>query len=477
MAKEQNKKYEIDMCNGPILKKMLMFALPLMASSILQLLFNAADIIVVGRFAGDNSMAAVGSNTALINLLTNLFVGLSIGANVVVSRDYGAGKEDRVSKTVHTAMALGILSGIFLTIVGVIGAKQILIWMQTPEEVLPLATTYLRIYFLGMTATMVYNFGSAILRAIGDTKRSMYYLMAAGIVNVALNLVFVVVLKLDVAGVALATAISQCISAVLIVICLVKESGGIKLDFKKLKINKKKFVQILKIGLPAGFQGILFSLSNVVIQSSVNSFGSIIVAGNSAAANIEGFVYVSMNAFYQATISFTAQNMGAGNYKRINKILLRGQICVTVVGVGLGNLALLFGQPLLSIYSSNQKVINAGIVRMGIVSRTYALCGMMDVMVGALRGIGYSILPMIVSLLGACVFRLIWIATIFQIERFHTIDMLYISYPISWILTVIAHVICYIMAMKVIQRKRKSILKVLKSQLGTIKKKAHALNA
>lgn len=440
----ETKKYEIDMCSGSILKKMLSFTLPLMFSSILQLLFNAADIVVVGRFAGDNSLAAVGSNTALINLLTNLFVGLSIGANVTAARFYGAKRDEELSRTVHTSMTISLISGIFLTLIGIIGARQMLVRMQTPEEVLELAAQYLRIYFIGMTANMVYNFGSALLRAVGDTKRPLYYLMAAGIINVILNLIFVIAFKMDVAGVALATVISETLSAFLVVRCLMKEQGAIRLVLKDLKIDGSKLAMILRIGLPAGFQGIVFALSNVVIQSSVNTFGNIVVAGNSAASNIEGFVYVAMNSFYQATISFVSQNFGAGKYDRINKIVIRGEACVIAVGVILGNLAVVFGEQLLSIYSDSPEVIAAGMVRLGIISRTYALCGIMDVMVGALRGIGYSVMPMIVSLIGACGLRLLWIATVFQIPEYHRIETVYLSYPITWIITFSVHIICFI---------------------------------
>lgn len=438
-----DKKYEIDMCNGPILGKMLMFAVPLMCSSMLQLLFNAADIVVVGRFAGENSMAAVGSNTALINLLTNLFVGLSIGANVLVARCFGGRDEKELKKSVHTAITLSIYSGIFLLIIGVIFAKQILILMNTPTDVLPLATVYLRIYFLGMPATMIYNFGSAILRAVGDTKRPLYFLFGAGVVNVILNLIFVVLLNMDVSGVAVATVVSECISAALVLRCLMREKGGIRLYPKELKMDKTTFVRILKIGLPAGFQGIVFALSNVVIQSSINGFGGTVVAGNSAAANIEGFVYFGMNAFYQAAISFTSQNMGAGKYKRINKILFVSQACVITVGIIMGTGALVFGRQLLSIYSSKADVIDAGIDRLRVIARTYALCGIMDVMVGMLRGIGYSIMPMIVSLIGACGLRLLWLATVFQIPKYHTIGIVYASYPITWIITFGVHILCY----------------------------------
>lgn len=443
-----DKRYEIDMVNGPILKKMLLFTIPLMFSSILQLLFNAADIVVVGRFAGDNSLAAVGCNGALINLMTNVFLGLSVGGNVLAARDYGAGNERELSKTVHTAMLLGIISGLVLTVAGVIFAPQLLELMQTPENVLPLAALYLRIYFLGMTAMMVYNFGSALLRSIGDTKRPLYYLVAAGVINVILNLIFVIVFGMDVAGVGLATVISQCVSALLVVRCMMREQGGIRLIPRELHIYKDKLVQIVQVGLPAGFQGAVFSLSNVVIQSSVNLFGETVVAGNSAAMNLEGFVYVSMNAFHQAAISFTSQNVGAGRQDRIKKILWTGEGCVIVTGVLFGWTMYAFGRPLLHIYSSSEAVADAGMVRMQIILLTYALCGMMDVVVGVLRGMGYSVGPMIMSLIGACGLRLVWIATVFQIPQFHRISTVYLSYPITWIITLIAQFVLYLYASK-----------------------------
>ena len=444
MMSSKTKQYEMDMCSGPILRKMLMFALPLMLSSILQLLFNAADIVVVGKFAGDNSLAAVGSNTALINLLTNLFIGLSIGANVVAARHYGAKAWDDVRRTVHTAMLLSMLSGALLLVLGVIGAEQMLIWMQTPEEVLPLATVYLRIYFLGMISTMVYNFGSALLRAVGDTKRPLYFLLCAGIINVILNLLFVIGFQMDVMGVAIATVISETVSALLVLRCLVKEKGGIHLELRAMRIDRKKMLQILRIGLPAGFQGVVFALSNVVIQSSVNIFGNIVVAGNSAAANLEGFVYMAMNAFYQTTLSFVSQNYGAGEQKRINRIVLLGEACVIVTGTLLGNMVVFFGNDLLQIYSNNPEVIAAGMVRLHYISMIYALCGIMDVMVGALRGIGYSIMPMIVSIVGVCVLRLIWLATVFQIPEFHKIETVYLSYPVTWILTSLVYIVFFV---------------------------------
>ncbi len=453
-----NKKYEIDMCSGSVFKKMLLFAIPLMCSSILQLLFNAADIVVVGRFAGDNALAAVGSNSALINLLTNLFVGLSIGSNVLTAQYYGAKKDTDLKETVHTSMLISIYSGLILTVIGILGARVLLEMMQAPPEVLDLAVLYLRIYFVGMTSTMVYNFGSAILRAVGDTKRPLYYLLGAGIINVILNLFFVIACKMGVAGVALATAVSQTISAVLVVRCLIQEQSGIHLELKELAISKEKFFRIMRIGLPAGFQGTVFSLSNVVIQSAVNSFGNIAVAGNSAAANIEGFVYMAMNAFYQATISFTSQNYGASQYKRIYKILFTGELYVIITGIVLGNLAVFLGDSLLGIYSPSTEVIAAGMARLKIICTVYALCGVMDVLVGALRGIGYSVVPMIVSLIGACGLRLLWVATIFKIPQYHNLTTVYLSYPITWTITLTVHAITFaVAAHKVLQSRNVSV--------------------
>ena len=461
LAKEnakEKKKYEMDMCNGPILPKLLAFTLPIVCSSILQLLFNAADIIVVGKYAGDNALAAVGSNTALINLLTNFFLGLSIGANVLVARFYGAKAEKDVSDTVHTAMMLSIISGVILTFIGCFGARQILIWMRTPEDVLPLATTYLRIYFLGMTAMMIYNFGSAVLRAVGDTKRPLYFLTLAGVINVGLNLLFVISFRMSVAGVGLATVISQCVSAGLILVCMMREQGCIKLRLRDLRVHRERFLEILRVGLPASFQGIIFAISNVIIQSSVNSFGSTVVAGNSAASNIEGFVYVAMYAFHQGNISFTSQNVGAGRYERINRILFVAEGCVIVTGVLLGNLAVLFGDELLGFYTANEAVKAAGMVRLNIICKVYALCGIMDVLVGSLRGLGYSLLPTIVSLIGACGLRLLWIFTFFRMyDTFHTTKSLYLTYPVSWIITSLAHIVCFVIVRRKFSKKASAI--------------------
>ena len=442
--KTKAKTYEMDMCSGPILKKMLIFAIPLICSSVLQLLFNAADVIVVGRFAGDNSLAAVGSTTSLVNLFVNFFMGLSVSANVLVARYYGAKHQRDLSETVHTAMAISLVSGVLLTVIGLIASPKLLQMMQTPEDVLPLATIYLRVYFIGMPAMMVYNFGAAILRAVGDTKRPLYFLVIAGVVNVVFNLFFVIVLKWDVFGVGLATTISQVISAAFVLHCLMKENSGIRIDLRKIRIHKEKLIKILQLGLPAGLQSTLFSLSNVLIQSSVNGFGEVVVAGNAAASNIEGFVYVAMNAMYQANISFTSQNIGAGKTRRIHRILLTAQGCVIVIGLVLGIGSYLGGPVLLRFYTESSAVVEAGMVRLSFVGLTYALCGIMDVMVGSLRGMGYAVFPMIVSLIGSCGLRILWLQTVFRIEEFHRIETVYVIYPITWVVTLLAHIITYL---------------------------------
>lgn len=435
------KNYEIDMLNGPLFGKILAFSIPLMLSGILQLLFNAADTIVVGRFAGNTALAAVGSTSALINLLTNLFIGFSVGANVLTARFYGAKKEREVRETVHSAILLSLLCGILLLVIGICITRQILIWMGTPDDVLNQASLYLKIYFLGMPSMLLYNFGSSILRAIGDTKRPLYYLFFAGIVNVIFNLIFVIYFQMGVAGVATATVISQMISGLLILRCLTLLDGCCRLQPKKLRLFPDKTLQIMRIGFPAGLQGMVFSLSNVLIQSSVNSFGSIAMAGNTAAMNIEGFVYISMNTFHQTAMSFISQNFGAGKQERIKKILLLCLGMVTTVGLVMGFSAYFAGTPLLSIYSSDPKVIRYGLLRLSVICTTYCLCGIMDTMVGALRGIGYSFMPMVVSLLGACGLRIIWIFTVFQWHQ--SLFTLYISYPVTWLVTAFVHMICY----------------------------------
>lgn len=450
MKKNMQKSYEIDMCNGPLFGKILIFTLPLMLSGILQLLFNAADVVVVGRFAGSEALAAVGSTGSITNLLVNLFIGLSVGVNVLVARYYGGGKEKEVGETVHTAVIISVIGGILLAILGVILAKPCLILMDTPADVIDLSVLYMRIYFLGMPVMLLFNFCSAVLRAIGDTRRPLRYLMIAGVINVCLNLCFVIKFHMGVAGVALATVISQCVSTILIVRCLMISEGCFKLSMKKLHMNWDKFIKIARIGLPAGIQSSLFSISNVLIQSSVNSFGSIAMAGNTAGSNVEGFVYTAMNAVHQTAVSFTGQNFGGRKYDRINKILLECFLFVTVIGLVMGNGIYLFGEHILSLYSSDAAVIAYGMQRLKYICCLYCLCGIMEVMVGCIRGMGYAVMPMIVSLLGACVFRVIWIYTVFQWDR--TLNTLYISYPISWALTALVHFICFLVVKKRLQK-------------------------
>ena len=446
----KNKSYEMNMCEGPLFRKIVVYSIPLMLSGILQLLFNAADTIVVGRFAGSEALAAVGSTASLINLLTNVFMGLSIGTNVLIARYYGAGKERDASIAVHTSIMLSIVCGFILTGIGLIAARPLLTLMGSPADVIDLSVLYIRIYFAGMPVILLYNFGSAILRAVGDTKRPLYYLTFAGVINVILNLIFVVIFKMSVAGVALATILSQVVSAWLIVRCLMKMEGMCKLELNKLAINVPMMKKMIQLGLPAGMQGSIFSISNVLIQSSINSFGSIVMAGNAAASNVEGFTYIGMNALHQTALTFTSQNYGQRKFDRIKKIQIICVIMVTVVGLALGGGSYLFGETLLGFYSSDSEVIHYGLLRMGYIAVFYFICGIMDVMVGGLRGLGYSVMPMIVSLVGACGLRILWIFTVF--EHFRTIDVLYIAYPITWTITASVHVVCYILGVRKMQR-------------------------
>ena len=446
-VKKKGQGYQIDMIHGPLAGKLLVFAIPLMLSSILQLLFNAADVIVVGRWSGKEALAAVGSNTSLINLMVNLFVGFSVGTNVVVARDLGAGREEDVRDSVHTSIALSLISGVALMGLGLLLSRQMLELMGSPEDVIDLAALYLRIYFCGMPANMLYNFGAAILRAQGDTKRPLYFLTAAGIINVILNLVFVIVFHMDVAGVAWATIISQYVSAILVLLTLMRDKGPLRVDLRALRLDMKVVRRILQVGLPAGFQGMVFSISNVVIQSSINSFGSTVVAGSAASSNIEGFVYAGMNAFYQTALTFTSQNYGACECKRVDRIMGLCLLYSGLIGLVLGNLAYLFGYPLGSIYAPGQEeVIAQAVDRLSICCTTYFLCGLMDTQVGVLRGIGYSVVPMIVSLVGSCALRLLWVATIFQLNR--TPEMLYLSYPVSWAITAATHFVFFLFIRK-----------------------------
>ena len=438
------KSYEINMCSGPLLGKILRFSIPLMFSGILQLLFNAADIIVVGRYTGSDALAAVGSTTSLNNLIINLFLGLSIGSSVVAARYYGAQDWKKVRLTVHTSVLLSAIAGVLLIFLGIALARPLLEAMGTPENVMDQAVLYMRIIFIGMPASMVYNFGAAILRAVGDTRRPLIFLLISGIINVCLNLFFVLIFHMGVAGVALATIISQFISAALVLICLIRSSGHYRLILRELRISKDVMLEIIRVGLPAGIQSTVFNISNVLIQSSINSFGSIAVAGNTAAANLEGFVYTSMNAIYQASLSFTSQNVGARRTERIVPILLRCLAIVVVIGAGLSTIVLLLNQQLLGIYSSDPAVIEYGVGRLKVVCLTYFLCGMMDVTCGSIRGLGYSVTPTVVSLIGACGLRIIWIYTVFAlIDR--SLFTLYLSYPVTWIITFAAHLICFLL--------------------------------
>lgn len=452
-------RYEIDMCNGPLAGKMLHFALPLMLSGILQLLFNAADIIVVGRFAadGNTALAAVGSTGSLINLIVNLLIGLSVGASVVVSRANGARNHAAVDRAVHTAITVAGIGGVLVGIFGFCFASTFLGWMDTPANVLDAASLYVQIYFLGLPAMMLYNFGASILRAVGDTRRPLVYLTIAGVVNVILNVILVVFFHLDVAGVAIATTASQCVSAVLVIRCLIVNGGTVKLNPRHLGIHKGELAQIARIGLPAGVQGSLFSISNVLIQSSINGFGEVVMAGNAAASNIEGFIYTAMNTFYQASMTFSSQNLGAGKMDRVRRVAVLSSIMVTITGVALGTLAWVFGEQLLAIYRPGEvEVIAAGMIRLTYVGFPYFLCGLMEVMVGMLRGLGRSIMPMLVSLFGACGLRVVWIYTYFAQHK--TIETLYISFPISWTITTAAHLVCFLITYKAVKKKVDAIV-------------------
>ena len=441
-SKRPSSRFEMDMTTGALLPKVLMFALPLVLTSVLQLLYNAADVIVVGRYAGAQSLAAVSSTGSLINLLVNIFMGLSVGSSVVIARAYGAGDTREVHQGVHTSVTVAGIAGIAVGFLGFFASRPLLQLMGSPDDVIDLAALYMRIFFLGMPFNMLYNFGAAILRAVGDTRRPLYFLTFSGLVNVLLNLLLVIVFKLDVAGVAIATVISQIISAVLVLGCLLRSDGSIRLDPRELRIHREPLLHIVRVGLPAGVQGSLFSISNVLIQSSVNSFGSIAMAGNGAAANLEGFVYVAMNAIHQAALTFASQNLGARKIDRVRRNMWVCLGTVTAIGLSTGLVMLLLGRPLLSLYNGDPEVIRYGLLRMSFILPTYFLCGCMDVMVGQLRGIGYSIMPMIVSLTGACLFRVVWIYTAFAAT--HTLENLYISYPISWALTFAVHLMCYL---------------------------------
>lgn len=451
MTLKLKKKHEMDMCEGALFPKILLFSIPLVLSGILQLLFNAADMIIAGKFAGSIALAAVGSTSSLINLIINVFMGLSVGTNVVVAHFYGAKREEDLQDTIHTSIALSFVCGIFLAFLGYWISTPMLRLMGTPEEILPHAVNYMQIYFIGIPGLLLYNFGAAILRAVGDTKRPLFFLILAGIINVYLNKVFIVNFHFGVSGVAWATILSQFISAFLVIYCLMKDQTSYQLKLKKIKLHNDKVLRIMRVGLPAGIQGAIFSISNVLIQSSVNTFGPIAVAGNTAAANLEGFVYNSMNSIHQTAISFSSQNMGANKIKRVGKTCFICLTLVTAVGILLSAIELFFSETLLSFYTNDLEVIAYGQRRLVYIVTLYFLCGWMDVMVGILRGMGYAIMPTIVSLIGACGLRIVWIFTVFRTH--HSLEVLYSSYVVSWTVTFSVHLICFLILYKNILKK------------------------
>ena len=438
----KNNKYEIDMCNGTIMDKLISFALPLMISGMLQLMFNAVDIIVVGRFTGSQALAAVGSTTALICTFTNLFIGVSLGANVLAARFYASGKTKEMSETVHTAILLALISGIVMSIIGILCARESLVLIATPDDIIGQAALYLRIYFLGMPFFMLYNYGAAILRAVGDTKRPLMYLIAAGTANAVLDLILVIIFKMGVAGVAIGTITSQFISCVLVIRCLCKTDAIYKLYISKLRIKKYYLIQILKVGLPAGIQSTVINFSNVLLQSSVNSFGEIAMAGYTAANNILGFLYVSVNSVTQACMSFTSQNYGVRKFKRMDKVLANCAILSIIVSVVIGGGSYLLGHQILGIYTKQEDVIQCGMEILSISTIPYFLCGLMDMIPGSMRGVGYSAVPMILSIIGTVGTRLVWIYGVFPEHR--SLYVLFMSSPVSWGLTIVMQAICLV---------------------------------
>ena len=454
MTKEvQANKYEIDMCNGTIMDKLISFSLPLMLSGILQLLFNAVDIVVVGRFTGSQALAAVGSTTALINLFINLFIGVSLGANVLAARYYAAGKQKEMSETVHTAMLFALISGCVMVLAGLFFSRGALELMDTPDDVISQAALYMKIYFMGMPFFMLYNYGAAILRAVGDTKRPLLFLVISGAANAALNLLLVIVFSMGVAGVAVATVISQCISCVMVLSCLIRTESSYQLSLKKLRIRPAYLLQIFQVGIPAGIQSTVITFSNVLLQSSVNSFGSTAMAGYTAANNIFGFLYTTINSVSQACMSFTSQNYGAGKKKRMDLVLRDCLILTVVIGLLMGGGAYLFGPELLHIYTSDEAVIACGMEILLYTTVTYFLCGIMDLIPGALRGMGRSAVPMLLSVIGTVGTRIIWIYLIFPAHR--SLAVLFISYPVSWLATIIMQAACFFFVRRNVHSKMK----------------------
>ena len=439
-------KYEIDMCNGTLMDKLIVFAVPLMISGVLQLMFNAVDIIVVGQYSGSQSLAAVGSTTALINIFTNLFIGISMGVNVLAARFYAAGQDQEMSETVHTAILVAMISGVIMTFVGVGMARWALEVMETPDDVIDLSTLYMRIYFLGMPFFMLYNYGAAILRAVGDTRRPLLFLIVAGITNAMLNVILVVKFHMAVEGVAIATVVSQLISCILVLRCLYQSESSYQLRFSKLRMNGSYLGQIFQVGIPAGIQSVVINFSNAMLQSSVNSFGSTAMAGYTAANNLLGFLYASVNSVTQACMSFTSQNYGVGKFKRMDRVLIDCAIISVVFAGTLGTIFYVFGSEILQIYTKDPDVIKAGMEIISITTIPYFLCGIMDLFPGAMRGMGRSGVPMILSIIGTVGTRIVWIYGIFPLHR--SLFVLFISYPGSWLITIAMQVLCFFIVRK-----------------------------
>ena len=432
------------MLEGPLFRNIILYTIPVMLTGVLQLLFNAADLVIVGRFCGSVSVAAVGATGAITNLIVNLFIGLSVGAGVTVAHGLGGEDDEVVHRTVHTAVPTAVIAGLILAVIGICAAKPVLRWMDTPDNVLPLSAVYMQIYFAGMPGSMLYNFCASILRAAGDTKSPLKYLTVAGIINVVLNVVFVTRFDMNVAGVALATIISQAVSAVLVLRTLMRRTDSCRFAFEHMHIYKPQLMKMIRIGMPAGVQGSMFAISNVIIQSSINSFGDAVMSGNAAAGNIEGFLYTAMNGFQQAAVNFIGQNVGAGRYRRVNKILGVCLSCVSVLGLVGGVGIYLAGETLLGIYiTDSAEAIGYGMTRLLYVSNPYFILGLMDVCTGALRGLGASVSPMLITVLGVCGIRIGWICTVFQMPQYHTTECLYVSYIVSWLVTFIAQIVAY----------------------------------
>lgn len=431
------RRYEMDMTTGPVLKKMIVYCLPILLTSLLQLLYHTADVMVVGRFAGAQALAAVGATVSLFSLMTSLFIGLSVGVSVKISHYYGAGQEKDVGETVHTSVSISFLTGTGLAVLGAWLVPIFLQWMGTPADIFDLSVKYLRIIFFGMPGQMLYNFSSAILRGVGDTKRPLYVLGISGAVNVGFNLLFVVGFGMDVDGVALATILSQYLSAGMMLWCLKKSDTCYRLQWKKLRIHARKAWEILRIGLPAGLQNSLFGISNVLLQTGVNSFGSMVVAASTASESVEDFIYFSMNAIHHGVVAFVGQNTGAAKPERFRKILWSGLGMVLVLGIGMGAGILAFGESLLGLYNSDPAIIRYGMERLTILCASYFLCGIMEVLSGMLRGMGYSMIPFIVSVFGVCVLRIFWLYTVFA--QYPTIFVLFSVYPFSWTATALLH--------------------------------------